>query len=79
MVWRVERRLLPADLLIEILRAIRTARFHEAHVYRPVIFDLCDWLAALLDGYERPLSYRSKGFGQINVRNDLRLCRALMW
>jgi hypothetical protein len=35
-----------------------------------MVFEIVCWLAAILDDYEGPLSYGSKGFRQVNMRND---------
>jgi len=43
-----------------------------------VIFEVFCWLPAILDSYERPLSYGSKGLRQVDMRNDFCFRDALM-
>jgi hypothetical protein len=50
--------------------AIRTSCFHKAKEYWAVVFKIFCGLAAILDGNERPLSYGSKGFRQVDMRYD---------
>jgi hypothetical protein len=43
-----------------------------------MVLEIIYWGSAILDGYERPLSYGSKGFREVDMRNDFWFRDALM-
>jgi len=43
-----------------------------------MVLEFVYWVAAILDGYERPLGQGSKGLRQVDVRNDFCLRDALV-